>query len=332
MSGGIVFRCQFESGRQAALKRLPIDTRRDRIKEIHKVIRHAEAGGNSLVPKIFSTPGGDPSETVWGDRQGLWELQQWMTGNPCDQTDLNETALTQITNGAAAIAQFHASVQALGTHQMPAPAVMARLKRTRDLNRLLPDAFAMTSLRGSTTEKDEANQDLALAIDDASRLLKWKWNEVQSQIIRSLGQYVERAVDVQYVLRDVHRGHVLFEGEKPSALIDFDAVRLDTTMADLARWTGSFASLKGAETSRGKNSLWNAALAGFFNKNPLKSHPEHESDARMAKDLCYATTWISLGNWLVWIVCQKRTFPCGAKMVATRIRELLRMTVTTKDV
>ena len=148
------------------------------------------------------------------------------------------------------------------------------------------------------------------------------WDGVRSRITRSLSQYANQNVRIQYVLRDIHREHILFSDHEPSGLIDFDAVRMDTSATDLARWVGSFSVLAGKSSDLEIEKVWDAALAGFHDQNSLISGPQTEFNVAMARDLCFATTWISLGNWLVWLLCQQRAFPPGPKVVAARIREL----------
>ena len=124
----------------------------------------------------------------------------------------------------------------------------------------------------------------------------------------------------QYVLRDVHRDHVLFTDQKPTGLIDFDAIRVDTPSTDLARWVGSF--LDGRKETE---MLWETALAGFYDVYSLNGKSKVAIDHRLAKDICFSTTWISLVNWLDWLLCQQRSFPPGPEFVAARVRELIRL-------
>ncbi len=128
---------------------------------------------------------------------------------------------------------------------------------------------------------------------------------------------------IQYVLRDIHRDHILFTDREPTGLIDFDAVRMDTPATDLARWVGSFHVPPGKSGDREIEKVWEAALAGFRDENSLKSCPQRDLNVGLARDLCFATTWISLANWLVWVLCQQRAFPAGQNAVARRIGDLV---------
>jgi Ser/Thr protein kinase RdoA (MazF antagonist) len=236
-----------------------------------------------------------------------WEMMQWMPGTAAR----SDAGLDQVRAGAEAIALFHASVRGLGERHQVAPAVTARLRRLHELATQIPAALERS---GHASQEPE----LAEAVQAAARLIHWNWDAVQARIAESLRRYTDRKVHNQYVLRDVHREHILFDGRRPTGVIDFDAVRVDTPATDLARWVGSF--LSGPEDPE---DLWGAALAGFHAGSPLNQRTEMEFDPNMAKDLCFATLWISVANWLVWLRCEQRTFPPGPKNTATRIRELL---------
>ncbi len=304
MSGASVFQCRLDSGELRVLKRWPDGTRRSRVEEVHRVVRHAKANGFSLVPALHPIAG--PGQACLTHRQSHWELAQWMPG----QAASRDATLDLVRLGASAIAQFHASVQDLGGQFQPAPAIQSRLKRLDHLATLVPAALS--------TDPIPCDPGLARPIQQATKLLRWKWDEVRDQIARSLSQYADRNVFTQYVLRDIHREHVLFTGQQSTGMIDFDAIRIDTPATDLARWVGSFQA--GREDS---DALWEAALAGFHDQNTFYQRPVSEIDPRMARDLCYATTWISVANWLVWLVVQRRRFPAGPQAVAARIHELV---------
>ncbi len=269
-------------------------------------MRRARANGCNLVPAIHQLE----QATVVRHEEACWDLLEWLPGQPaaCDATP------QYIRSGAVAIARFHRSVRSLGERFEPAPAVSLRIQRIRELGP--PIEHAVNHTRGVTAGSTE----LDAALDDACRLLRWKWGEIHTRITRSLTRYTDVPVLNHYVLRDVHREHVLFEHNEPSGLIDFDAVRIDTPATDLARWIGGFLDRSPAD----RELAWQAALAGFGEENPLKKGAQPELDPEMARDLCFATAWISLANWVVWLLCEQRGFPAGPQVVAARIREMLR--------
>ncbi|MFK8112187.1 MAG: phosphotransferase enzyme family protein [Rubripirellula sp.] len=306
LSGAQIFRCEMPSGVQAALKCAAPGTKRRRLEEVQRVVFFAKGMGCRLVPTIYRV--GDRS--VWADGQSIWELLEWMPGVPLP-AEPSSNRLEHVHRGAAAIADFHRSVRDLGSQRVPPPAVAARLKRIEVLDQRLPNAIR------------DAMHVPALA--EASRTIQANWEGVRLKMIRSLGQYADQPTEIQYVLRDVHREHILFTDDNPTGLIDFDAVRMDTPITDLARWAGS---LSWGETPESQDSLWEAAMAGFFSHSPFKNDSEQCSISQMARALAYATQWISLANWLVWIVLERREFPGGFATAATRIEELLHLSAT----
>jgi hypothetical protein len=340
LSGAVVFRCQRADGHDFALKRWPGKTTRERVEEVHRVMARARENGCHLVPELLPIWN---SQTILIDGSGLWEAQQWVQGSSTVQPteslenlgphalpgNLKET-LVRIENGARAIRHFHDSVRELGVvHQVPL-AVESRMKRVGELNRQLPQLVDRMNLEGGSNPTS-ADGNLDSAILDACRLIGWKWGQSASRIARSMGPHLNTKMETQYVLRDIHREHMFFKDQTVSGLIDFDAVRVDTPLTDLARWAGSWMT-DCDETGL----IWRAASAGFFQNPPFQpggkadnqwkaSGPQlEENQIKFAKELCFATNWISLGNWLIWLRAEKRTFPGPPTALATRIRQLIR--------
>ncbi|MGI9470578.1 MAG: phosphotransferase [Rubripirellula sp.] len=306
-SGAFVAFCRASSGADFALKRWPKETPRSRIEEVHRVVQHSASNGCDFVAKpqwIDAT-----SSTLFAFQGSHWELSAWRSG----QAATPDASRNRIEAGARAIAQFHASVTVLDGSRQIAPAVLNRLTRLEERSAQIPRVL-------ESTECSELNPELARVLLDATQLVRWKWDEVHSRIHRSLSQYLHREVRTQYVLRDVHRQHVLFENAEVTGLIDFDALRVDTPATDLSRWVGSF--LAGGHDG---SMVWESALAGFHAESALKDGSETEFEARMAADLCFASTWISLTNWLFWLLCERRMFSTEPSIVASRVRELVRV-------
>jgi len=303
MSGASVYCCLARDGKRYALKQWPTSTSRDRIADVHRVLQFARDQGCSLLPKSFPLDAA-AIETVWG-QDDFWELAQWMPGTPAPA----DAALEIVATGAGAMAQFHRAAAPLGVKVQPPPAVLARLKRLAQLQTQLPAALR-------TDPGQLGSPPLVHAISQAQTMLRQNWGSISGQIDRVLRRHAAQAVPTQYVLRDIHREHLLFESYQPAGLIDFDAVRIDTPAADLARWTGSFMAgrLDG-------NSLWEAVLAGFLKESPSYNEVEAERLIRLASDLHFATAWLRLANWVVWLVAEHRRFPPGEQAIVSRILE-----------
>lgn len=66
-------------------------------------------------------------------------------------------------------------------------------------------------------------------------------------------------------------------------------------------------------------------MAGFSRNHPLNQSPEMEFGGRLARDLSFATNWIGLVNWLVWLILERRSFAVGPEVVSARIEQLRRL-------
>lgn len=308
MSGARVFCCAGGQGERYALKRWPRHVDRYRVREVHDVMRAARNSGCQLVPTVLNSP-------IQIDGY-CWDLLPWMPGEPLAV----DSSLPNIELGAAAIARFHSSTLHLGRRYQVAPAVTERLSRLiaidQQLDAALDDAALDTVPRGNMTPS------LSTAVHRATQLLRLNWNEVRPKISRSLSMHAQRNVATQFVLRDVHREHILFADDQPRGLIDFDAIRIDTPAVDLARWAGS-CWIDGTNSNpRKMETIWNSVMAGFRSKCTFRKGDFDESELEMARAIAFANPWISLANWLIWLLTEHRQFPSGPETVAQRISTL----------
>lgn len=302
MSGAMVFRCQAENGRVFALKAYPEATTSQRLAEVHRVWQFATVGGCRWLPAIDAV--------ILADGRN-WEASEWIAGTPATP-DADES---MIRKGARAIGDFHRCVVGLGASPIPAPAIMARLDRLKQLDSVLPAAIRAAQPPPSST--------VARAIDSASKLLALNWRSASLRLRSRLLEFAGVRIPCQYVLRDVHREHLLFNDAETTGIIDLDAVRVDTPIADLARWVGDFLVDRPGQA----DALWRAALAGWSEKNVLLTSLGALPDdvvLKFAQTLHAATTWISLANWVVWIQLERRQFHAADGVVAERILRLTR--------
>lgn len=298
LSGASIFRCVAVNDDQFALRRWPPGTPPKRLGEIQTVVAFAREHGCPIVPRLA-----DPSIPWAAAADSLWELTEWMPGEPVSL----EADSEHVRSGAAAIALFHKSVSPMGVFQAPPPAAETRVRRCKELQQSLPAILQSPPF-------DSGHVGLDGSIDRARELLRTNWSEVNGRITRSLSRYEDVTVPNQYVLRDVHNQHVFFQARTVTGLIDFDAIRVDTPMTDLARWVGSFHGIPEVEA-------WNAAMAGYQEHSPFSQCDQESVQVELAKEISFATKWISLANWVVWVVGERRSFPGGPDQVANRIGE-----------
>lgn len=316
-SGSTVAHCRATDGREYALKRWPDAFSRNRIESIHRVIRHAWKEGCEIIalPVVFPPLTGsaltdklppDSVDTVLSSNGESWELSHWRPGEPLT----TNADLDTIRRGAEAISRFHGCTASLGSlHQSP-PIIEERLRTLASRRRHFPIPI-------QSIHQADLPPEVATALRDAANLLHWKWDEACAQIHRSLTEHLGCKLATQYVLRDIHTENLLFSAEKPSGLIDFDAVRVDTPASDLARWAGSF--LPGQHSSE---DIWEAVFSGYRENT---DNTAQAATVKLATDLCFAGTWLSLANWLVWLLVERRDFDVPPGILAERIYSLIRV-------
>ena len=313
LSGATVAECRATDGQRYALKRWPDSFSRNRIESIHRVILHARAQGCDIIafpvtfPPLANESQSDSSTTVLSANGEHWELSHWRPGEPLTTT----ANLDTIRRGAEAISRFHACTASLESiHQSP-PIIEERL-RALAWHRMHFPIPAQSIPQMAQPSK------LSAALRDAANLLHWKWDEACTQIHRSLTKHSACKHATQYVLRDVHAEHLLFSEGEPTGLIDFDAVRVDTPAADLARWAGSF--LAGQHAAE---DVWDAVMAGYCENMEQSKRTTGPPMVKLATDLCFAGIWLSLANWLVWLAVERREFKAPPEKLTERIYNLI---------
>ena len=306
MSGARLYRCVGSNGGCLALKRWPSDTGPNRIAEVHRVMTSARSNGCQLIPQVIA-PRADQYYASFVSCDGYcWDLVHWMPGQP-----LNACAdLAEIVSGATAISQFHRSAAALGRYSQVAPAIKERLSRLAELHQ------RMDALTQAATQI-ELESELKVAVHRAGQLFELKWNEIFAQMNQSLLVYAQQSVMTQFVMRDVHREHVLFSNGQPAGLIDFDALRVDSPAVDLARWVGRFDAYR-----RDPAGVWQAVLAGLNRQGSSSEGCWSKRDMTLAAAIAGVNPWISLANWLEWLLIDQRSFAGGLGAVSKRISEL----------
>ncbi len=332
LSGAAVFRCQCATG-EFALKRWPTAMSGDRIDQIHAVQRFARTS-LELVPDVFAWD----DVFACDDRQYRltlgnhhFDCTTWMPGQcvapavygspgvgravPGFNIDLPGTArptpgfdnglsgktrLELIASGAAAIARFHLATQGLGSTNGIAPAVIRRLQRLAELVESLPIALPIAQRQSGDVRA-------------AGDYLAAHWQRLQHESRAILVPWSSTPVSLQWVLRDVHREHILFTDGDVSGLVDFDALKQDTVACDLARWVGSF-----ADQLASHDSLWDVACAGYGRIRPI-SHCEQ----RLASAIEKVSWYIHLANWVIWTAGKPQDIPGGMETAERRIAGLL---------
>jgi len=309
MSGARVFRCHGDP--PLVLRRWPLGTTTARVREVHRCW-NTIAHRCPIVPKL--KPIALDNETFVLDASGgIWELMTWVPGQPLEE----HASIDGIRAGAAAIGQIHERLKALGMWSRPAPAVADRLGRLSQLRQTLPRCFAAEVRRCVPAEVSDA-------VFQAQLVLNSEWSTVSNRLVHQLSPWSDKPVQVQYVVRDVHREHILFARGMVRGLIDFDALRIDTPATDLARWATGFEAFR-----RDRGRVVDEILADYVQHRsfPLASGDREVSSPwgsefrTLILAVAEASVWISLANWVVWLVEESRQFP-DFQLVSERIGRL----------
>ncbi|MDM4014149.1 phosphotransferase [Roseiconus lacunae] len=305
LSGGTVFRCIERkhfvglsdpaiAAPSFALKCWPAGTSIRRVTQIHRVVSEL-ANRNPIVPQYRRALNG---QTLVADQDNrLWELATWMKGQPI----VPEADSTLIQQGARAIGLVHRTLRELETWPSPSgtlspsAAVAERLDRVGAVSVRLGACLA-SNLAGSVP------QELCWRVSDACHVLRLHWERKFQQIGAELGEF--RGVDLpqHWILRDVHQEHLLFDAGQVTGIIDFDAMRVDSPLVDFARWLGSFQCFWQAPAQIAEQTLAECSPGTPFPALPATS-------SKLLVAIARASLWISLANWVVWLIDESRQFP-----------------------
>jgi len=342
LSGSVVYRCE-RLGESFAMKRWPEGTTARRVDEVHAVIAQARRS-IGIVPQLQTSSLASTRLSYEGFH---YELATWMPGEPIEDSPPEPTAgivipgfdaaesssdetplgtasrvdssrvesshsesatpqaprrtLAAVEAGGEAIARFHDSVHRFGQQSAPPPAVLRRLGRIEKLKTELPEAIR---------RRETLSPTLRAAAD-------WLDREGMRRLTaahETLGQWAGRMVPCQMVLRDVHRGHILFRDAAVSGVVDFDAVGHDTIAADLARWASGFCDPRVDPAE-----VLDAAVAGYRRLGHVSACQQD-----LAEAISKASWVILIANWVVWSSLGQRNFSECKGLVDRRVSDLMR--------
>lgn len=127
-------------------------------------------------------------------------------------------------------------------------------------------------------------------------------------ICRQLRRCVEKDVPLIPCVRDIHRAHLFFQGDRLTGLIDFGAMQLDNVSVDVSRMLGSLA----------ENDLttWVDGLNAYQTVRRLS-----DDELDMIRVLDRAYTVLTALRWMEYIYVKNRVMECSAD-VLVQVRKL----------
>ncbi|MFH5803018.1 phosphotransferase [Alienimonas sp. DA493] len=265
-----------------ALRRWPAaPPPRARLSGLHALLAHLRRVDPTLPIAVPATTLAGETLFPLGDR--LAQFEPWLPGDPLAPTPTP----AQRAAAGVALARFHAAAESFAPPPAARPyfapeaagAPRSLLDRRERLRAWLDDGAA----RAAAALRDEPPSPFR---EHGERLLA-TLAAVGPSLAARLEEAARRPVPLAPVLRDVHREHLLFTGDRVTGLIDPAAALTDSPAADLARLAGSFAS----------PSL-EPLIAAYRTVRPLSDEEERLAGTlHDAGALLSGLAWVARGTW-----------------------------------
>ncbi|MEO9592349.1 phosphotransferase [Rhodopirellula bahusiensis] len=308
---------------------------------------------------------------IVSDRGRHWQCTPWVDGTACGDSEASdgESAARVLQLGGEAIAKTHAKLA-----NLPASATLAdqaprcfrdRMQRLRELGPWLSSGSLLREqLPGSvsqwrallvrcvsvdgttqptsmqTSEDRRAYEELANRLMSAAELLVKHGVAIHSKLIAEFAERFESSPKgwrQSWVLRDVHREHILLDEsrETVAGIIDHDAMDWDCPIVDLARWSGSFpvqldeclsaSRLELALTgyNRIASAKYGVELADGGRGRSFHLQSPTPEELALGETLVRLNAWVGMANWVDWIGLRRRVFVSSPERLSSRISGLI---------
>jgi Ser/Thr protein kinase RdoA (MazF antagonist) len=246
------------------------------LKTIHHLMQQARLAGLHVVPEVQRTIDGD---TVVTNSGVLWDACSWQPG----QSDL-EPSENRMKSAMVLLSRLHALWRSQNERRFGVcPGVMLQYRRlsewTVDELELLKRKAALTGL---------------------FRVALTLFEQYRSHAIQSLTPWLNRRFTLQPCLGDVWADHVLFDGDQVTGLIDFGGARYDHPAQDLARLIGSYTQ---------GNAIQRQLALSYYT-------PRTDEMEQLSILLDDNGSIVSLGNWLRWLILERRHLPDHSRAIS----------------
>jgi Ser/Thr protein kinase RdoA (MazF antagonist) len=308
LSGASVYRIDRKTDPKKSwcVRAWPFNVGRDRIEDIHQLIRVLVAAKIDFVPAPI--PWSDHSY-ILTSKGRCWDLARWLPGTAVLSTGSPPDLWKQV---GASLGRVHSVWRQYAVTQGASLKSLASLASDLDgihsptcLHRI---HFAEDCLREGL---DQIQHRVRMSGSNLNGLAECAVTWARARLpamLDSLRRALGRKVRLQIVLRDVRPEHILFSQGTLTGIVDYDAIRWDSVTCDLARVMEPLAG-PGCDS-------WSDLLCGYENHTPL--------DPGEVELLCAIHTvnpMLALLQWLQWHMVEQRAFARGPSAEA-RMRQL----------
>lgn len=255
-----------------------------RLTDIHQHMIAARESGLTFVPQVLTTVRGP---TLFDRPKHRWELVTWQPGEP----ELSPTVSPKRLQAAVqALAQIHAFWRKAYHKPGPCFALQHRWQRLKEW---------------TPKELHQLEQNIKTLPPTFTTALHFL-NRHRERAMQRLEPWLDRKLPLQLCLGDIWSDHVLFTGNEVTGIIDYGGMRIDHVAQDLSRLLGSLC--------QGDPHLRQKGLAAY---QPAIEHLEV-----LTVLLEETGTIVGIGNWLRWLVLERRAFADPARAEA-RLAQLV---------
>jgi Ser/Thr protein kinase RdoA (MazF antagonist) len=264
----------------------------DRLAWIHAVAAHSIVNGFRLLAQPIATSDGS---TFVYHAERLWELTPWLPGEP-DRA--HPPKPVRLQNAMRELAKFHRSVETFPMTTSPRGPSPNLMKRRRSAQRIASELAFLNALLDSPQ--------ISADIRELGRQYMSLFPRALPNVASILDEVAQFEVALQPAIRDIRSEHVFFIGDEVSGIIDLGAMRIESPASDVARLLGSYVGNDAA--------AWEIGLAAYTTIWPLD-----EQERRLATAIAQANILLAPGNWLQWLIVERRTFD-DMRAVVERLR------------
>jgi Ser/Thr protein kinase RdoA (MazF antagonist) len=272
----------------------------ERLAFIHAVLQHVHSHGFVALPLPIRTLAGETCFSLHGH---LWELTPWLPGTA---DYLPERKPEKLAAAMTALGRWHlAAVDFPQSDRQPA-ASPGILSRREQLEQLRSGGLARLSIEAGVVAANRPEWAELASLAERLFALFFRFAPIIGPKLSSAASIL---VPMQPAIRDVWHDHVIFEGDRVGAIIDFGAMRLDTVAGDVARLLGSLA---GDDLD-----AWERGLAAYQAVRPLS-----DDEVALVRVFDESAMLLSGFNWLEWVFLSQREFENPAEVVR-RVKAIL---------